>query len=88
MRVFAGVGGKRGYSGDGGPATAALLDGPSSVVADVFSNVYIAGEREASNLNDLLFAVAFFLLLSTTDIRILTKRNPDFFFRLQMLTTM
>ena len=45
MRVFAGVGGKRGYRGDGGPATSAVFDGPSSVVADVFTNVYIAGAR-------------------------------------------
>ena len=44
MRVFAGVGGKKGYSGDGGPATSAVFNGPSAVVADVFTNVYIAGK--------------------------------------------
>jgi hypothetical protein len=48
LRVFAGVGGKKGYSGDGGPATLAIFNGPSDVVADVSTNVYIAGEHTFS----------------------------------------
>jgi RHS repeat-associated protein len=34
--------GSSGHSGDGGPATAALLDGPQSVTADGSGNLYIA----------------------------------------------
>ena len=34
--------GNRGFSGDGGPATAATLDAPTDVVADTAGNLYIA----------------------------------------------
>ena len=41
ITTFAGTG-SAGYSGDGGPATAALLDYPWSVASDFSGNVYIA----------------------------------------------
>jgi uncharacterized protein (TIGR03437 family) len=41
LTVFAGNG-FRGYSGDGGPATAASLDSPNSLAVDQAGNVYIA----------------------------------------------
>ena len=46
--TIAGTGGAGnfGYSGDGGPAIAALLNGPTRVAVDTFLNVYIA---DASN---------------------------------------
>ena len=34
--------GTRGYSGDGGPATSAALNGPESVVVDATGNIFIA----------------------------------------------
>jgi len=42
INTFAGTPGQRGYSGDGGAATAALLMGPSGVYADGAGNVLIA----------------------------------------------
>jgi trimeric autotransporter adhesin len=41
MRTFAGTG-EGGFGGDGGPATAALLNNPISIVTDKVGNVYIA----------------------------------------------
>ena len=42
ISLFAGQVGLTGYSGDGGQATSALLNGPYSVSADISGNVYIA----------------------------------------------
>ena len=41
VTTFAGTG-ERGYGGDGGPASEALLNGPTGVAADGLGNVYIA----------------------------------------------
>jgi sugar lactone lactonase YvrE len=42
ITTFAGVGGDPGFSGDGGPATAAKLGYPNRAVADSAGNVYIS----------------------------------------------
>jgi uncharacterized protein (TIGR03437 family) len=42
ISTAAGTGTKKGYAGDGGPATAALLDGPLGVAADASGNIFIA----------------------------------------------
>jgi uncharacterized protein (TIGR03437 family) len=42
INTLAGTGGKTGYGGDGGPATAALLSGPLAVAPDNAGNVFIA----------------------------------------------
>lgn len=44
VHVFAGITGLFGYSGDGGPASAALFKSPNGVAVDADGNVYIAGE--------------------------------------------
>lgn len=41
IETFAGIGGQDGFSGDGGPATAALLAFPTDVDVDAKGNVYI-----------------------------------------------
>jgi uncharacterized protein (TIGR03437 family) len=48
VTTFAGTPGKRGSSGDGGPATAALLDTPSALTSDSQGNIYfIDGDPQA-----------------------------------------
>jgi sugar lactone lactonase YvrE len=42
INTIAGIGGLYGYSGDGGPATSALLQGPTAVAVDPAGNVFIA----------------------------------------------
>ena len=42
ITTIAGIGGLQGYSGDGGPATSALLYGPTSLAVDPAGNVFIA----------------------------------------------
>jgi trimeric autotransporter adhesin len=42
ITTIAGIGGEPGYSGDGGPASSALLDSPQSVAVDKSGNVFIA----------------------------------------------
>jgi trimeric autotransporter adhesin len=42
LTFVAGVAGAAGYSGDGGPATAALLNGPSHIALDGSGNLYFA----------------------------------------------
>lgn len=41
ITTIAGIGGLSGYSGDGGPATNALLNGPQAVTVDPAGNVFI-----------------------------------------------
>jgi sugar lactone lactonase YvrE len=42
IAAVAGMGGQRGYSGDGGPATSALLSGPTAIASDASGDLYIA----------------------------------------------
>lgn len=42
ITTIAGKGGDAGFSGDGGPATAAELNGPTGIAVDAAGNVYIA----------------------------------------------
>ncbi len=44
ITTVAGIGGSSGYSGDGGPATAARLNAPRSVILDAVGNMYIADD--------------------------------------------
>ena len=47
IATFAGLAGNFGYGGDGGPATAALLNSPNSFAVDSAGNVYIADSNNA-----------------------------------------
>jgi len=42
ITTLAGTAGRSGFGGDGGPATAALLSGPSGIALDAQGNIYIA----------------------------------------------
>ncbi len=48
ITTFAGTGQKRGFGGDGGPATSALLNAPSGVACDSSGTLYIADEYNHS----------------------------------------
>jgi large repetitive protein len=48
ITTVAGTGGKSGYKGDGGAATAALLDVPSGVAVDAAGNLYIADTQNSA----------------------------------------
>jgi len=50
ITTFAGTG-TSGYSGDGGPATAAELSGPTSIVLDTAGNIYIAANKTVRKIN-------------------------------------
>lgn len=47
IQTVAGTGGTYGYSGDGGPATSALLDFPSAVFVDASGNIFICDSYNA-----------------------------------------
>ena len=47
IQTVAGTLGQRGYAGDNGPATSALLDSPSGVFLDSFGNIFIADSDNA-----------------------------------------
>jgi sugar lactone lactonase YvrE len=44
ITIFAGIGGKGGFSGDGGPATKAQLYGPTGIAFDAKGNAYITDQ--------------------------------------------
>lgn len=48
ISLFAGVPGSHGYSGDGGPATAAVLYAPYDVAGDSAGNIYISESQNGS----------------------------------------
>src|SRR5688572_10677696 len=55
--------GKKGYTGDGGPATKATFDEPYSVVADKNKNLYITDRlnaviRKVRNKTDIVTTIA------------------------------
>jgi trimeric autotransporter adhesin len=63
ISTIAGIGGQAGYSGDGGPATNAVLSGPQAVAVDAAGNVFIADYgncriREVNALTGLINTVA------------------------------
>ena len=63
ISTIAGIGGRAGYSGDGGPATGALLNLPTAVAVDPQGNVYIADYnncrvREVSAVTGIINTVA------------------------------
>jgi hypothetical protein len=63
INTIAGIGGLAGYSGDGGPATNALLNGPVAVAVDPAGNVFIADYnnsrvREISAATGIITTVA------------------------------
>jgi trimeric autotransporter adhesin len=63
ITTIAGIGGLAGYSGDGGPATSALLYQPSAVTVDPAGNVFIADSnncrvREINAATSIITTVA------------------------------
>ncbi len=63
ISTIAGIGGRNGYSGDGGPATGAMLYSPAAVAVDSQGNVYIADYnncriREVSAVTGIISTVA------------------------------
>jgi len=63
ISTIAGIGGQPGYSGDGGPATSALLSSPEAVTVDAAGNVFIADYgncriREVNAITGLINTVA------------------------------
>jgi HYDIN/CFA65/VesB-like, Ig-like domain/Cep192 domain 4/NHL repeat len=63
ITTIAGIGGLSGYSGDGGPATSALLNAPEAVTIDPAGNVFIADTnncrvREISALTGIINTIA------------------------------
>jgi uncharacterized protein (TIGR03437 family) len=57
--------GKEGFSGDGGPATAATLYGPGGVVVDAAANLYIA-DRKNNRIRKVLAAPPSFSVSPTS----------------------
>jgi hypothetical protein len=63
ITTIAGIGGLSGYSGDGGPASSALLNAPEAVAVDPAGNVFIADTnncriREINALTGIINTVA------------------------------
>jgi hypothetical protein len=63
IQTLAGTLGQRGYSGDNGPPTSALLDTPSGVFVDAFGNIFIADTdnsavREVVAVDDMIQTMA------------------------------
>ncbi len=60
ISTIAGTPGSSGFSGDGGPATAALLHSPNGIAIDMYTNIYIA-----DGLNHRIRKIRFDGMMST-----------------------